>query len=78
MARIESHAVSAERKWVAPSEVIEAAAQQVEARAIGHRLDVDSGHESLLVRLDPRLTSRRSRTSSRTPRNIRRPVPPFR
>ena len=56
MARIESHAVSAEREWVAPAEVIDAAARQVEASLIQHRLDVESGDDALLVP-DPRLTS---------------------
>ncbi len=57
MARIESHAVTAEREWVAPADIIEAATQQVESSLVQHRLDVDSGNESLLVSLDPRLTS---------------------
>jgi two-component system, OmpR family, sensor histidine kinase KdpD len=57
MARIESHAVTAEREWVAPADVIEAAAQQIESALVQHRLNVDGGNESWLVRLDPRLTS---------------------
>jgi two-component system sensor histidine kinase KdpD len=57
MARIESHAVTAEREWVAPADIIEAAVGRVEASTRHHRLEVDSGNESLLVNLDPRLTS---------------------
>jgi two-component system sensor histidine kinase KdpD len=57
MARIESHAVTAEREWVAPVDIVEAAAQQIEAALVRHRVDVDGGDESLLVSLDPRLTS---------------------
>jgi two-component system sensor histidine kinase KdpD len=57
MARIESHAVTAEREWVSPADIVEASTQQVESSLVQHQLDVDSGNESLLVRLDPRLTS---------------------
>ena len=57
MARIESHAVSAEREWVAPAQIVEAAARQVEASLVRHRLETEIGNESLLVKLDPRLTS---------------------
>ena len=57
MARIESHTVTAEREWVAPADIVEAAARQVEAAIRQHRLEVDSGDESLLIDLDPRLTS---------------------
>lgn len=57
MARIESHAVTAEREWVAPVDIIEAALGRVEASLRHHRIEVDSGNESLLVNLDPRLTS---------------------
>jgi len=57
MARIESHAVSAEREWVAPADVIDAATQQVESSLVLHRLNVEAGDEALLVHLDPRLTS---------------------
>jgi two-component system sensor histidine kinase KdpD len=57
LARIESHAVSAEREWVAAADVIEAATQQVEPSLVHHRLDLDAGNESVLVYLDPRLTS---------------------
>ena len=57
IARIESHAVSAEREWVAPADIIEAATQQVESALGRHRMSVEAGDESLLVHLDPRLTS---------------------
>ncbi len=62
MARIESHAVTAEREWVSPADIVEASTQQVESSLVQHRLDVDSGNESLLVRLDPRLDIRGART----------------
>jgi two-component system sensor histidine kinase KdpD len=57
MARIESHAVTAEREWVSAADIVEAAARQAEASVAHHRLDVESGDETVLVHLDPRLTS---------------------
>jgi two-component system sensor histidine kinase KdpD len=57
MARIETHAVAAEREWVEPGEIVEAAARQVAHAIRSHTLDVDPGHDKLLVRVDPRLTS---------------------
>jgi K+-sensing histidine kinase KdpD len=57
MARIETHAVAAEREWVQPSEIIEAAARQVEPAWHGHQLKIDAGVDPLLVHVDPRLTS---------------------
>lgn len=57
MARIETNAVAAEREWVQPAEIIEAAAQQVDHDLAHHRLEIDSGGEKTFVRLDPRLTT---------------------
>lgn len=57
MARIETNAVAAEPEWVQPSEIVEAAARQVEHSLTAHRLEIDAGTERALVRLDPRLTS---------------------
>lgn len=57
MARIETHAVTAELEWVPPAEIVEAAARQVEHALARHKLEIDAGAEKFLVRLDPRLTS---------------------
>jgi two-component system sensor histidine kinase KdpD len=57
MARIETRAVAAEREWVQPAEIIEAAARQVEPAWDGHRLEIDVGTDKSLVHVDPRLTS---------------------
>jgi two-component system sensor histidine kinase KdpD len=56
MARIDAGAVAAEVRWVNPSEIFEAARDQVEHALRQHRLDVASESE-VLVRLDPRLTA---------------------
>jgi two-component system sensor histidine kinase KdpD len=57
MARIETHAVTAEREWVSAADIIEAAVRQVEATVAHHRVSIDSADDARLVRLDPRLTS---------------------
>lgn len=57
MARIETNAVTAELEWVQPSEIIEAAAHQVERTVARHNVQIDAGTDKSLVRLDPRLTS---------------------
>ncbi len=57
MARIETRAVAAEREWVQPAEIVEAAARQVEPAWDGHRLEIDVGADRSLVHVDPRLTS---------------------
>src|SRR3954469_18672443 len=57
MARIETRAVAADREWVQPSEIIEAAARQVEPACGGHHLEIDVGADRALVHVDPRLTS---------------------
>ena len=56
MARIDAGAVATEYRWVHPSEIIEAARDQVEHTLGQHALDlkVDTNR---LVRLDPRLTA---------------------
>jgi two-component system sensor histidine kinase KdpD len=56
LARIETHAVAAEREWVQPAEIVEAAVGQVACLA-DHVLEMDAAAEGALVRLDPRLTS---------------------
>jgi len=55
MARIETRAVIAEREWVEPGDIIEAAARQAEPACDTHPLTV--GADRALVRVDPRLTS---------------------
>jgi two-component system sensor histidine kinase KdpD len=57
MARIETRAVAAEREWVQPAEIIEAAARQVEPACGGHHLNIDVAADRALVLVDPRLTS---------------------
>jgi two-component system sensor histidine kinase KdpD len=56
MARIDAGAVAADVRWVHPSEIFEAARDQVEHTIRYHSLDVASNAEEL-VRLDPRLTA---------------------
>jgi two-component system sensor histidine kinase KdpD len=57
MARIEINAVAAEREWVQPTEMIEAAVRQVGHALESHSVELDLTTEQTLVRLDPRLTS---------------------
>jgi two-component system sensor histidine kinase KdpD len=57
MARIETRAVAAEREWVQPAEIVEAAARQVEPAVEAHPLEIDVGGDRSLVHVDPRLTS---------------------
>jgi two-component system sensor histidine kinase KdpD len=57
MARIETRAVSAEREWVQPGEIIEAAARQAEPSCEAHPVAIDVDGDRALVRVDPRLTS---------------------
>jgi two-component system, OmpR family, sensor histidine kinase KdpD len=56
MARIDAGAVSPETRWVAPTEIVEAARTRVEPSLRGHAVDVSFDAEQL-VRLDPRLTA---------------------
>jgi len=56
MARIETGAVDAEHEWVLPSDIIEAAVQQVQLALAGHDLDIQGGSE-MAVHVDPRLMS---------------------
>ncbi len=56
MARIDAGGVAAERRWVHPSEIIEAARAQVEHTLGSRSIDV-SVESDRLVRLDPRLTA---------------------
>jgi len=57
MARIETRSVAAEKEWVQPAEIVEAAARQVESSCDEHPLDVELNGDRSLVRVDPRLTS---------------------
>ena len=56
MARIDAGAVSSELRWVHPSEVLEAARDQVVHTLAAHTVQ-ESTPDDLLVRLDPRLTA---------------------
>ena len=53
MARIDAGAMSAESRWVHPSELIEGAREQLEHRLRRHPIDV-SIESDVLVNLDPR------------------------
>jgi two-component system sensor histidine kinase KdpD len=56
MARIDAGAIAEERRWVAPSEIVEAARSSVEPALRGRALE-GSIESERLVRLDPRLTA---------------------
>ena len=56
MARIEADAVSAEREWVTPEEIVEAAVAQVQPGLERHRLSVEAESDAG-VHVDPRLTA---------------------
>ena len=56
MARIEAGGVSAEIRWVHPSEIVEAARDQVEVALRGHAVQVQIESDDA-VHLDPRLTA---------------------
>ena len=56
MARIDAGAVTQDMRWVAPSEIVEAARSRVEHALRGYAIDLAVEPERL-VRLDPRLTS---------------------
>jgi two-component system sensor histidine kinase KdpD len=56
MARIETGAVNAELEWVQPSDIVDAAVQQVEYAVRSHPLEIDAASD-VAVQVDPRLTS---------------------
>ena len=56
MARIDTNAVSTEREWVTPAEIVDAAVAQVEHTLRKHRLSIDADGDRA-VQVDPRLTS---------------------
>jgi K+-sensing histidine kinase KdpD len=56
MARLEAGGVIADLQWAHPSEIVEAALDQVEHTLRHHPIDLDAESE-LLVRVDPRLTA---------------------
>jgi K+-sensing histidine kinase KdpD len=56
MARIDAGAVSADRRWVHPSEIVEAARDLVELALRRHSIDLQIESDDA-VRLDPRLTA---------------------
>jgi two-component system, OmpR family, sensor histidine kinase KdpD len=56
MAKLDAGAVAAERRWVYPAEVVDAARSQVEHALHGRRVNV-TAESDRLVRMDPRLTA---------------------
>jgi two-component system sensor histidine kinase KdpD len=56
MARIETGAVAATREWVDPSDIVDAAIQQVKQALQNHPLDIEV-HAAGSVQIDPGLTS---------------------
>jgi len=56
MARIDAGAVSTEPLWVHPSQIVDAAREQVERTLSGHKVETVM-RDDTLVRLDPRLTA---------------------
>ncbi len=56
MARIETDAVSADREWVTPEEIVEAALAQAQPGLERHRLSI-AAQDDASVHVDPRLTS---------------------
>ncbi len=56
MARIDAGAVTRDARWVAPSEIVDAARSRIEPALRGHAIDL-SVTSDRLVRLDPRLTA---------------------
>jgi two-component system, OmpR family, sensor histidine kinase KdpD len=56
MARIETGAIDARREWVHPSDIVDAAVQQVEHALTSHPLELDVDTPGS-VQVDPRLTS---------------------
>jgi two-component system sensor histidine kinase KdpD len=57
MARIDAGAVSTERQWTHPSQIIEAARAQVEHTLGNRRVDLSMPTPQMLVRLDPQVTA---------------------
>src|SRR5262249_58740722 len=56
MARIDAGAVTEDTRWVAPSEIVDAARNRVEHTLRGRNVRI-SGESDRLARLDPRLTA---------------------
>jgi two-component system, OmpR family, sensor histidine kinase KdpD len=56
MARIDAGAIAPRARWVHPSEIVEAAREQVDVALQGHQVDVEL-ESDVLVRLDPLLTA---------------------
>jgi two-component system sensor histidine kinase KdpD len=57
MARLDAGAVAAEARWTRPSEIVDAARDQVEQTLANRRVDLSFGDDAP-VYLDPRLTAR--------------------
>lgn len=56
MARIDTDGVNAEREWVHPSDIVDAAVQQVQRALRDHQLEIEAD-TAKVVQVDPRLTS---------------------
>ena len=56
MARIETGAINAEREWVHPADIVDAAARQVQHALLSHPLELDVDTPGS-AQVDPRLTS---------------------
>jgi len=56
MARIDAGAVAPDARWVAPSEIVDAARSRVEPALRGHAIELEAESDRL-VRLDPRVTA---------------------
>ena len=56
MARIDAGAVAPDARWVAPSEIVDAARSRIEPALRGHAIEL-SVESDRLVRLDPRVTA---------------------
>ena len=55
MARIDAHIITAERQWVTPADIVDAAVAHVGHALDAHDLGVEAD-EATVVQVDPRLT----------------------
>ena len=56
MARIDAAGIAAERQWVTPSDIVDAALANVGALVANRRLDINAD-SATAIQVDPRLTS---------------------
>ena len=69
MARVDAGAITKDVRWVAPSEIVDAARSRVEHALRGRVVDL-SGDSERLVHLDPRSDGRRVVVSARKRRSV--------